>query len=73
MRRLRIPDFAVLHPGYSACYLQNYTRMMRIIALDGQYWRTGADFYRALLAGLGAPKDHGRNLNAVIDSVFGEE
>ncbi|MBC9884143.1 barstar family protein, partial [Bradyrhizobium sp. INPA01-394B] len=29
-------------------------------------WR---DFYDALLAALGAPEGHGRNLNALIDSM----
>jgi RNAse (barnase) inhibitor barstar len=43
---------------------------MRIIELDAKNWRTGFDFYRDLLAVLGAPKDHGGNLNAVIDSMI---
>jgi RNAse (barnase) inhibitor barstar len=43
--------------------------MMRIIELDAENWRTGLDFYSALLAALGAPKNHGRNLNALVDSM----
>jgi hypothetical protein len=43
---------------------------MRIIELDAQRWRTGLDFYRDLLAAVGAPKHHGSNLNAVVDSMI---
>jgi hypothetical protein len=43
---------------------------MRIIELDTLNWRTGLDFYRHLLAALGAPKGHGHNLNAVVDSMI---
>jgi RNAse (barnase) inhibitor barstar len=32
-------------------------------------WCDTLDFYEALLAGLGAPDWHGRNLNALYDSV----
>jgi RNAse (barnase) inhibitor barstar len=42
---------------------------MRIIELNAENWRTWPDFYDALLAALGAPKGHGRNLNALIDSM----
>jgi RNAse (barnase) inhibitor barstar len=44
---------------------------MTIIELNAQSWRTWEDFYSALLAALGAPKGHGRNLNALIDSMVG--
>ena len=43
---------------------------MRTIELDAQDWRNGLDFYRALLAALGAPEGHACNLNAIIDSVI---
>jgi RNAse (barnase) inhibitor barstar len=43
---------------------------MRIIELDARNWRTELDFYNALLAALGAPAWHGRNLNALIDSMI---
>jgi len=46
---------------------------MRIIELNAENWRTALDFYSALLAALGTPKSHGRNLNALVDSmVWGE-
>ena len=35
-------------------------------------WVTALDFYEALLAALGAPEWHGRNVNALMDSmIFG--
>jgi RNAse (barnase) inhibitor barstar len=42
---------------------------MNIIELKAQDWRTWEDFYGALLVALGAPNEHGRNLNALIDSI----
>ena len=42
---------------------------MRVIELNAKNWRTWQDFYEALLAALGAPEGHGRNLNALIDSM----
>jgi RNAse (barnase) inhibitor barstar len=42
---------------------------MRVIELNAKNWRTWQDFYDALLTALGAPKGHGRNLNALIDSM----
>ena len=42
---------------------------MRLIELNANSWRTWRDFYDALLAALGAPEGHGRNLNALIDSM----
>ncbi|MBO9575444.1 MAG: barstar family protein [Sphingobium sp.] len=42
---------------------------MRTIELDASNWRSFPDFYEALLAGLGAPDWHGRNLDALIDSM----
>jgi len=43
---------------------------MRVIELDARNWRTELDFYNALLAALGAPEWHGRNLNALTDSMI---
>lgn len=43
---------------------------MRIIELDSTSWSTTKDFYAALLAGLGAPKQHGHNINALTDSMI---
>ncbi|CAN5471390.1 hypothetical protein BH10PSE14_BH10PSE14_27520 [soil metagenome] len=35
-------------------------------------WTTALDFYEALLAALGAPDWHGRNVNALMESmIFG--
>ena len=42
---------------------------MLVIKLDATNWRTGDDFYQDLLSALGAPADHGHNLNAIVDSV----
>jgi len=41
-----------------------------VIELDARKWRTGMDFYEALLKKLGAPARHGRNANALIDSMI---
>jgi RNAse (barnase) inhibitor barstar len=45
------------------------SKMIRTIELDAKNWTNAPDFYSALLAALGAPKGHGRNLNALIDSM----
>jgi RNAse (barnase) inhibitor barstar len=42
---------------------------MRIIELDATKWKTYDDFYNALLPSIGAPKWHGQNLNALVDSM----
>ena len=42
--------------------------MMEIV-LDGAYWRTRDDFYEDFLKAVGAPEWHGRNLNALNDSI----
>ena len=44
---------------------------MKVIALDGSGWRIPVDFYDALLPELGAPDWHGRNLDALYDSLGG--
>jgi len=44
---------------------------MKMILLDASGWQTTADFYDALLPKLGAPDWHGRNLDALDDSLFG--
>jgi RNAse (barnase) inhibitor barstar len=43
---------------------------LRIIELDAARWRSASDFYDDLLAALGAPDWHGRNFNALIDSMI---
>ena len=41
------------------------------IQLDGRLWRTADDFYEAYLKAVGAPAWHGRNLDALWDSMTG--
>ena len=43
---------------------------MNLVQLDASHWKTGLDFHEALLAALGAPSWHGRNINALIDSMI---
>ena len=43
--------------------------IMPRIELDAAGWTKVLDFYEALLAALGAPRGHGRNINALIDSM----
>ena len=43
---------------------------MQIIELDGTNWTSGLDFYDALLSALGAHQGHGRNINALLDSMI---
>ena len=45
--------------------------LVRELALDGAAWRTKDDFYADLLPVLGAPSWHGRNLDALNDSLAG--
>ena len=42
---------------------------MREIVLDGAGWKTEDDFYDAFFEGVGAPDWHGRNFNALNDSI----
>ena len=42
---------------------------MKEIRLDASKWKTSEDFYDALLPALGAPAWHGRNLDALNDSI----
>jgi RNAse (barnase) inhibitor barstar len=42
---------------------------MKVIRLDASDWRTPDDFYSSLLPELGAPAWHGRNLDALWDSI----
>ena len=43
---------------------------MRVIELNAGAWATIDDFLDAILAALGAPDWHGRNLNALLDSAI---
>jgi hypothetical protein len=42
---------------------------MRTIELDGSTWKTRDDFYAAFFKAVGAPERHGRNFNALRDSI----
>ena len=44
---------------------------MKVIRLEATGWRSSEDFYSELLPQLGAPAWHGRNLNALEDSLSG--
>jgi RNAse (barnase) inhibitor barstar len=42
---------------------------MKEITLNGADWKTKDDFYNAFFAAVGAPSWHGRNFNALSDSI----
>jgi len=42
---------------------------MRELVLDGKNWTTPDDVYDSFFAVVGAPEWHGRNFNALIDSI----
>jgi RNAse (barnase) inhibitor barstar len=42
---------------------------MKILMLDGTDWKTKDDFYDAFFQAVGAPSWHGRNFNALTDSI----
>ena len=42
---------------------------MKEIVLSGARWQTRDDFYQAFLHAVGAPAWHGRNLDALYDSI----
>lgn len=42
---------------------------MRTIQLDASDWRSRDDFYNAIFEALGSPSWHGRNFNALRDSI----
>ena len=44
---------------------------MRIIKLDASGWKSWTDYYDAILSALDAPHWHGRNANALFDSMVG--
>ncbi len=43
---------------------------MRQIVIDGKNWAAPDDFYDSLFQAVGAPAWHGRNFNAVRDSIY---
>jgi len=44
---------------------------MKELVLNGSEWRTKDDVYDAFFAAVGAPEWHGRNLDALNDSIGG--
>ena len=50
-------------------YVGRPAKRLREIELAASNWATVRDFYDALLFALGAPPWHGRNINALIDSM----
>lgn len=44
---------------------------MRVIKLDALKWKSTDDFYDAILGALEAPRWHGRNVDALVDSIWG--
>jgi hypothetical protein len=42
---------------------------VRVIEIDGRSWRSIDDLYGGLFVALDAPAWHGRNINALIDSM----
>ena len=44
---------------------------MRELVVDASEWQTSDDVFAALLAALGAPRWHGRNLDALADPLTG--
>lgn len=46
---------------------------MNEIRLAGETWRSADDFYNALLPAIGAPEWHGRNLDALNDTLGGND
>ena len=42
---------------------------IRELTLDADPWQSGEDFYNAFFLAVGAPEWHGRNFNALVDSI----
>jgi RNAse (barnase) inhibitor barstar len=47
----------------------NYDSPMRELILDGAEWKTRDDVYDSFFRAVGAPEWHGRNLDALRDSI----
>jgi len=43
---------------------------MKKLTLDGSNWKTNDDFYDAFFKAVAAPSWHGRNFNALRDSII---
>jgi RNAse (barnase) inhibitor barstar len=50
---------------------KNLTTRMRQLVLDGGKWAVAEDIYDAFFQAVGAPSWHGRNFNALRDSISG--
>jgi RNAse (barnase) inhibitor barstar len=44
---------------------------MKELVLDGEHWKTRDDVYDAFFQAVGAPEWHGRNFDALNDSIAG--
>ncbi len=44
---------------------------MRVIKLDATQWKSEEDFYNAMCSALEAPSWHGKNADALLDSMSG--
>ena len=44
-----------------------------VIEVDASWWASKLDLYQAILPALGAPDWHGKNMNALIESIVGGE
>lgn len=51
--------------------MRRHLSPLKDIYLDGSRWKTGDDFYDSLFAALGSPPWHGRNFDALRDSIMG--
>ena len=63
-------EIATAPEGASQCQ-PFYVKSMRVITIDGSNWKTSNDFYDAVFAALESPSWHGRNLDALSDSLLG--
>src|SRR5215470_934530 len=54
-----------------ACFRQLSWCGMRELVLNGAEWATKDDVYNAFFRAVGAPEWHGRNLDALADSISG--
>jgi hypothetical protein len=66
------PDFAVGFPMKDVRFLKEKEagEIMRVIELDASGCKSILDFLEALKTAIGAPKWHGTNLNALVDSMI---
>jgi RNAse (barnase) inhibitor barstar len=56
-------------PGLGFARTLDSLSTVRKLTLNGDTWQSADDFYSAFFLAVGAPKWHGRNFNALIDSI----